>query len=53
MNTKRTIRLRRLKALEAIEGAWKSKDHPELRHGAAEWVKKLRGESDRRLQPTR
>lgn len=46
-------RLRQLKALDAIEGAWKSKDHPELRRGAANWVKKLRQESDRRLRSTR
>jgi hypothetical protein len=38
-----------LKALEAAAGAWKDKDHPELKRGAARWVKKLRREYDQRL----
>lgn len=44
------MRLRQLKALDAVAGAWKDKDHPELRQGAAKWVKKLRQETERRLQ---
>lgn len=43
------IRIRQLKALEEIS-SWNDKDHPELRRGAAEWVKKLRHESERRFQ---
>lgn len=44
------MRLRQLKALEEAAGAWKDKDHPELKQGAANWVKKLRRESERRFQ---
>lgn len=43
-------RLRQLKALDEIAGAWDDKDHPELKQGAAKWVKKLRRESERRFQ---
>ena len=43
-------RLRALRALERAAGAWKDKDHPELRAGAAAWVRKLRREDDQRLQ---
>ena len=31
-------------------GSWKDEDHPELRQGAAKWVKKLRREYDRRFE---
>lgn len=44
------MRLRQLRALDAIAGAWKDKDHPELKQGAAKWVKKLRQETERRLE---
>ena len=44
------MRLRQLKALGALAGAWKDKDHPELKQGAAKWVKKQRQESERRFQ---
>jgi hypothetical protein len=44
------MRLRQLKALEAIAGAWKDKDHPELKQGAAKWVRKTRQETERRFQ---
>ena len=47
---KELARLRQIKALEAAAGAWKDKDHPELRQGAAKWVKKLRREYDQRLE---
>ena len=43
-------RLRQLAALDAIKGAWKDSDHPELKQGSAKWVKKLREENDRRLK---
>jgi Arc/MetJ-type ribon-helix-helix transcriptional regulator len=42
-------RLQQIRALESVAGAWKDRDHPELKVGAARWVKKLRKESDRRL----
>ncbi|MCI0354063.1 MAG: TraY domain-containing protein [Acidobacteria bacterium] len=31
-----------LTALRKARGAWKDKDHPELKHGSAAWVRKLR-----------
>jgi len=40
-------RLRMLKALERAAGSWKLKDHPELRHGAARWIAKLRKRDER------
>jgi hypothetical protein len=43
-------RLRQLAALDAIKGAWKDSDHPELKQGSAKWVKKLRQETDRRFK---
>jgi hypothetical protein len=42
------LRLRQIKALEAASGAWKDKDHPELKEGSVAWVKKIRIESERR-----
>ena len=47
---KELMRLRQIKALEAAVGAWKDKDHPELRQGAAKWVAKLRREDEKRFQ---
>jgi hypothetical protein len=44
------LHLRQIKALEAATGAWKDKDHPELKQGAAKWVKRLRREYDRRAE---
>jgi len=41
-------RLQQIRALESINGAWKDKDHPELKAGAAVWVKALRKDSDQR-----
>ena len=35
------VRLRQLKALDELK-PWKDRDHPELRQGAAKWVRKLR-----------
>ena len=45
-------RLQQIRALENIAGAWKDKDHPELKGGAARWVKELRKESEQRLHRT-
>jgi hypothetical protein len=42
------LRLRQIKALEGASGDWKDKDHPELKEGAAAWVKKIRRENERR-----
>jgi len=44
------IRYRQIEALQAADGAWKSKDHPELEGGSAKWVQKLRHESQRRFK---
>lgn len=44
------IRKRKLLAfLESDVPVWKDEDHPELADGAYAWVKKMRGESDRRI----
>jgi metal-responsive CopG/Arc/MetJ family transcriptional regulator len=45
-------RLQQIRALEGVAGAWKDRDHPELKVGAARWVKELRKESERRLHKT-
>ena len=45
-------RLQQIRALENIAGAWKDKDHPELKGGAARWVKEVRKESEQRLHRT-
>jgi hypothetical protein len=47
---KELMRLRQLTALEAAAGAWKDKDHPELKQGAAKYVEKLRREDEKRFQ---
>ena len=31
-----------LKAVDQASGAWKDKDHPELKQGGAHWVNRLR-----------
>ena len=43
---------RQKEALQQAAGAWKDKDHPELKSGAVHWVKELRKESERRLHKT-
>jgi len=49
--TKRELmRRRQIEALRAAAGAWRDKDHPELKHGSARWVRKLRQESEKRFQ---
>ena len=47
---KELMRLRQIKAPESAAGSWKDKDHPELKEGAAKWVKKLRQEYDQRFE---
>lgn len=44
------MRLRQIKALKAAAGAWKDKDHPELKGGAAKWVAKLRRQDEKRFR---
>lgn len=36
--------------MDAVASAWKDKDHPELKQGAAKWVKKVREETEGRFQ---
>jgi hypothetical protein len=48
--TTESMRLGQMKALEAVAEAWKDKDHPELKQGAAKWVRKIRQETERRFQ---
>jgi len=43
--------VRRAKLLEILESdrpIWKDKDHPELAKGSAVWVRKIRGENEKR-----
>lgn len=47
---KELTRRRQLAALDAVAGAWKDEDHPELKQGAAKWVRKLRRENERRFR---
>ena len=47
---KELMRRRQIEALKAAAGAWKDKDHPELKQGSAGWVRKLRQESEGRFQ---
>jgi hypothetical protein len=37
-------------ALRAASGAWKDEDHPELKDGAAAWVRQMRSESETRFR---
>ena len=46
---KELMRLRQLHALQNLV-PWKDKDHPELKQGAAKYVRKLRREYDQRLK---
>ena len=41
---------RQKEALRLAAGAWKDEDHPELKAGAAAWVKKQRRESEARFK---
>ena len=41
---------RQKEALSQAAGAWKDKDHPELKAGAARWVRKLRRDSEARFK---
>jgi hypothetical protein len=42
------MRLRQMNAIEATAGAWKDKDHPELKGGAAKYISNLRKLDKRR-----
>jgi len=44
-------RQRLLHFLESEDPAWKSEIHPDLSGGAASWVRRLRTESEARVEP--
>ena len=44
------MRYRQIAAIKAAAGAWKDKDHPELKQGAAKWVAKMRRQDERRFK---
>lgn len=44
------MRYRQIKAIEAAAGAWKDKDHPELKHGSAKYIRKLRRQDEKRFK---
>jgi hypothetical protein len=39
-----------LRLFKRKEPIWKDEDHPELKNGAAAWIRKLRAESEARFQ---
>ena len=47
---KELLTYRQAEALKAAAGNWKEKDHPELKHGSAQFVRKLRQDSERRFK---
>jgi Arc/MetJ-type ribon-helix-helix transcriptional regulator len=47
---KEVRRLRMLNALEEATGAWKDKNHPELKGGSAKYVGKIRNEDEKRFE---
>ena len=44
------LRRKQRNALRQAAGTWKDKDHPELKQGAAAWVKRMRAESEERFR---
>jgi hypothetical protein len=50
--TKETKREQLLDLFRRKEPIWKDEDHPELKDGAAAWVRKIRAESEARFQRT-
>jgi len=47
---KELMRRRQIEALKAAAGAWKDKNHPELKRGSARWVRKMRQNAERRFK---
>jgi hypothetical protein len=48
---RREIKRRRMLAiLKSGKPVWKDEDHPELKGGAAKWVRKIRAESEARFE---
>jgi len=46
---KEVRRRRMLDALEQATGAWKDKDHPELKSGVTKYIERIRKEGEKRL----
>jgi hypothetical protein len=44
------LRWKQRNALRKSVGAWKDKDHPELKQGSAAWVNQIRAESEERFR---
>jgi metal-responsive CopG/Arc/MetJ family transcriptional regulator len=44
------MRYRQLQAIDAAAGAWKDKDHPELKEGSAKYIAKVRRQDEKRFQ---
>ena len=44
------LRRKQRNALRRSAGAWKDKDHPELKQGSAAWVNRMRAESEERFR---
>lgn len=47
---RKLMRYRQLAAIDTAAGAWKDKDHPELKQGAAKYISKLRWQDEKRFQ---
>jgi hypothetical protein len=43
-------RLLQLKSLRTAAGSWKDRDHPELKEGAAKWVRVMRSQDEKRFR---
>jgi hypothetical protein len=50
MNQRDNKRERLLEVFQIEKPIWKDEDHPELKDGAAEWVRKIRAECEDRFQ---
>jgi hypothetical protein len=44
------LRGKQRNAFRKSVGAWKDKDHPELKQGSAAWVERMRVESEQRFR---
>ena len=47
---KELLLIRQRDALRRAAGSWKDRNHPELKHGTLNWIKKLRRESEVRFK---
>lgn len=45
-------RLRLLELFKLEQPIWKDEDHPELKQGAAAWIRKMRGQDEARFEAT-